>query len=334
MSALLNYSALRNVRQGVLLVLCFGVAMVLPSTARADDGDAVAIVNGHPISRGEMIDILIEAHGVEVLQQLIILQVAKQETRQRGLRVTKADVEAEFQRSLDRIAQEAGLSPEQATEKNKRDALQAVLNERGISMSEFMIGMERNAHLRKLVEKDLRITEETLREEFARTYGEKVLVSHIQIPRNDNRGLNEAIDLLARGADFADVARRLSKNRETAVRGGEMEPFTFDDPDIPEGLREVAFSLKPGGVSSPVLTGQYFHILKLRGRIPPESVRFEDKRVRKNVEQSLRKRAIPRAMARRAVDLFKEAKIRVLDSTLRPRYQKFLEEGTPDTAEP
>jgi foldase protein PrsA len=279
-----------------------------------------------------LIEVLLDAHGVEVLQQLIILRVAKQETRQRGLRVTKGDVDAEFQSALDRIAANAGMSEEDATQRNKREALQQVLDERGVSMAEFMIGMERNAHLRKLVEKDLRITEETLREEFARRYGARVVVRHIQIDQRDSRGLNQALELLARGADFADVARQLSKNTETAARGGEMAPFTFDDPDIPAALREAAFSLKEGGVSNPVLAGQFFHILKLERRIAADQARFEDKRA--ELEQGIRERAIPQAMATLATELFKEAKVVVLDSTLRPKYQEFLEQGRAGPAQP
>jgi foldase protein PrsA len=319
-------------RPGPLVVALFVLATVCPSAVSAGDGDAVAIVNGQPISRETLIDTLIDAHGVEVLQQLIILQVAKQETKQRGLRVTPADVDAEFELALSRVAQDAGMTGEYATPKNKRDALQEVLKERGFSMAEFMVGMERNAHLRKIVEKDLRITEETLREEFARTYGEKVRARHIQIAQRDTHGLNEAMELLHRGADFADVARRLSKNPETAARGGEMDPFTFNDPDIPAALREAAFSLKEGSTSSPVLVGQFFHILKVESRIPPDNARFEDKRA--EIEQSVRERAIPQAMAKLAVELFKEAEIRVLDSKLRSKYQEFLDEGALRTVTP
>ncbi|MFQ5806422.1 MAG: peptidylprolyl isomerase [Phycisphaerae bacterium] len=328
-----GYSVFSGRQRRMAAAAFFVLATTLLSAARADDdGGAVAIVNGHPISRVKMMEVLIDARGVEVLQQLIILQLAKQETKQRGLRVTRADVDAEFQTALTRIAKNAGMIGEYATEKNKRAALQEVLDERGISMAELMVGMERNAHLRKIVAKDLRITEQTLREEFARTYGEKVKASHIQIDQRDARGLNEALDLLGRGAEFAAVARRLSKNPETAARGGEMEPFTFDDPEIPPALREIAFSLKPGEVSSPVLAGQYFHILKLECRIPTDNVRFEDKRA--EVEQNLRERAIPQAMAKLAMQLFKQAKIRVVDSKLRPKYQEFLRRGALDTEQP
>ncbi len=312
-------------RSGRTLIVCGLLLTTLAAPARAQDGNAVALVNGQPISRQEMIDILIDARGVEVLQELVILQLAKQEARKRGLTVSRGDIDAEFQRALDRIARESGMNPDEATEQNKRKALRQVLEKRGFSMSEFMLSMKRNAYLRKIVEKDIHITPETLREEFARTYGDKVVVRDIQIPQRDSRTLNEAMDLLRRGADFADVARRLSKNPVTAPRGGEMEPFTFNDPNIPAALREGAFSLKPGGITSPILTGQYFHILKLERRIPQQAVRFED--VRDKIEQQVRARAIPQAMSHLAKDLFTQARIRVLDSRLREKYQQFLKES-------
>ena len=289
------------------------------------DNDAVALVNGHPLSQAEMYAILIDARGVEVLQQMIVRQLAKEEARSRGLRVTKAEVEREFQQALDTIAQEAGMDPDEATRENKLEALRQVLTERGLSESEFRIGMERNAYLRKCVEKDLVITDETLKAQFGRMYGERVRVRHIQIAQHDHQGLNDALEMLRRGTAFEDVARRFSKNEETAAVGGLMPEFTFDDPRIPPAIRDTAFAMKADAVSNPILAGQYFHILKLEARVPPEHVRLED--VREEVEASVREAALPQAMAKLATDLFKKAKIRVLDSRLRPKYQEYLDDS-------
>ena len=331
MAPLFQIHSATTTRRQPLVTFCIVALLVAPALAQSSD-DVVALVNDRPISRKEMIDILIDAHGVEVLQQLIMLQLVKQETRKRDIRVTQADVDTEFEESLNRIAQGAGMSGEDATDQNKREALRQVLEERGISMAEFMLSLERNAYLRKLVQKDIRITEETLREEFARTHGEKVAVSHIQIDQRDTRVLNAVMDMLNRGSDFAGLARRFSANPETAARGGEMEPFTFTDPDIPPALREGAFSLKEGGVSNPILVGQFFHILKLNQRIPNSGVRFED--VRNEIEASVRKRAIPQAMSSLAVDLFRKAKVNVLDGALRAKYQEFLDKGAQTAPQP
>ena len=327
--SVMRFAAVLGLLPGVTLAQDEPVAPVTPASA---DNNAVALVNGHPLSKAEMYDILVDARGVEVLQQMIVLQLAKEEAHLRGLRVTRAEIEREFQQSLDKIAQEAGMDLDEATRENKLDALRQVLAERGLSESEFRVGMERNAYLRKCVEKDLVITEETIKAQFGRMYGERVRVRHIQIAQHDQQGLNDALELLRRGTEFEDVARRFSKNDETAARGGLMPEFTFDDPRIPPAIRDTAFNMKEGAVSNPVLAGQFFHILKLEVRVPPEHVRLED--VREEVEASVREAALPKAMARLATDLFEKARVRVLDSRLRPKYQQYLDESVTAPAVP
>lgn len=302
--------------------LLLGISCPVP--ASAEDGDALAIINGQPISRKQVMDKLVETHGLPVLQQMIALDLARQETQRRGLQVTPADVQAQFDSALQEIvpasdAQGVTLSPE-----SKQQALQNILQQRCLTMPEFMMAMERNAHLRKLVEADFAVDEPTLHEEFARLYGEKVEVRHIQVSAGDTRALNEALDLLSRGIDFAEVAQRISMNQDTAARGGLMEPFTFTDKDIPAALRDYAFSLSVGQVSAPLQTGQYVHILKLERRLPPPDAKFED--VRQDVERQLRNRVEHKKMNEMITRLFQQAKIRVLDPRLKGDFEKLLDD--------
>jgi parvulin-like peptidyl-prolyl isomerase len=305
-----------------------GVAIVggtVPMGA-AGDGDALVVVNGRAISEKRVADLLMEAHGLEFMQQLIVLELVKAEGKRLGLSVTPGDVEAERIEALNRIAADSEMDPADATEANKLRALETVLQQRGISMTEFLVGMERNAHLRKIVERDFAIDEVTLREEFARTYGERVQVRHIQVSVQNPGRLNEVISLLQRGADFADVARDTSANVETGPRGGELPPFTFTDDRIDPLLREAAFSLTEGEVStSPVRTDRYYHVLKLDRRIPPDNLKFED--VRGQVEQAVRERVLPARMGELATELFNKASIKVIDPKMRVRYKKFLEQS-------
>lgn len=303
------------------VVATAALVATLPAGSVYADGDAFVIVNGRPITRAQVVQALMEAHGLSITQQLIVLELAKQETKRRGLEVTPADIDTEFQRSLDQMLP-ATDSGDAVSKDNKLQALKIVLEGKNISMTEFMIGMERNAHLRKAVRQGLRINETTLREEFARTHGEKVVVRHIQISLSDSGRLNRALDLLSQEKDFAEVARQLSQNPETAARGGEMAPFTFDDKEIPPALCEAAFSLRPGEVSAPIRVERRFHILKLERRIPPQNARFED--VRDGVEDRLLERVVPRQMGRLAQDLFRKAKIRILDPKIRKEYEEML----------
>ncbi|MEP0845337.1 MAG: peptidylprolyl isomerase [Phycisphaerae bacterium] len=294
--------------------------MVAACPAAGADGDAIAIVNGSAIERGRLVDALLDAYGVDVLQQLIVLELSKQEAQRRGVRVSPGEIEQEFRDSVDRIAREAGLDPREAKEPQRLQALEALLEQKRISMTEFRISMERNAYLRKLVELDLKVDEATLREEFARTFGERVSIRHIQLPADDAKLINEVVTHLSRDENFADLARQFSQNSESAARGGEMEPFGFDDERIPAALRDAAFSLRPGEISTPIRAGQMVHILKLERRIPPDNARFED--VRADVERGLRERALPKRMSELAAELFRKATVSVLDSRLKPKYEE------------
>lgn len=298
------------------------VGLIVP-LARASDGDAVAIVNGRPISKRVMVDALLEAHGLSIMQQLIVLDLAKAETRRLKLTVTEADVQREFDRALARIAPPVDAKGQALTEVEKQQALETLLRERGLTMTEFRIGMERNAHLRKVVERDFQVTEATLREEFARRYGERAEVRHIQVA--DVNGLHEALNRLNEGEDFAAVARAVSRNADTAPEGGRLPPFAFNDDGLAPALREAAFAMAPGEVSKPIRIGPWWHILKLERRLPPADVCFED--VRAEVERQLRDSAVPQQMNRLITELFRNAEIRVLDRDLRAKYDKLLKDN-------
>jgi parvulin-like peptidyl-prolyl isomerase len=293
--------------------------------ARAQDGDAVVIVNGQPIGKKQMVDLLMEARGLEIMQQLIVLELAKEETRRLKIRVTSEDVQREYDRALTKIAPPVDAQGQPLSDDDKQKSLEMLLQQKGITLTEFKLGMERNAHLRKVVEQGLRVDEATLREEFARVYGEKVEVRHIQV--EDVPGLHEALNRLEKGADFGDVARAVSQNPESAARGGLLAPFAFNDEVVAPVLREAAFSMTPGEVSKPIHVGRWWHILKLERRLPAPDVRFED--VRAQVEQSLRDHVIPAQMNRLILELFQKADVKVLDTGLKRKYEKWLKENLP-----
>ncbi len=291
--------------------------------ARGQDGDAVVLVNGRPITKAQMVDLLMEARGLEIMQQLIVLELAKEETRRLKIRVSTDDVQREFERALTKIAPPVDAKGQALSAEEKQKSLEMLLQQKGVTLTEFKIGMERNAHLRKVVEHGFRVDDATLREEFARVYGEKVEVRHIQI--GDVTGLHEALNRLEKGTDFGDVARAVSQNTDTAPSGGLLAPFAFNDEVVAPVLREAAFSMKPGEVSKPIRVGTWWHILKLERRLPAPDVRFED--VREQVEQSLRDHAVPEQMNRLIMDLFEKADVKVLDGALKQKYEKLLKEN-------
>ena len=140
------------------------------------------------------------------------------------------------------------------------------------------------------------ITNDDVEAEAQRIYGETkhridsmggmVKPSHILLmvrqkaTDEDQQKAKTRIDSIAtalkNGADFADLARRLSEDKASAINGGEL-PWLTKGQTLPD-FERVVFSLKVGEVSDPVLTPAGYHIVKLNDKgsfFPYDSVRTD-----------------------------------------------------------
>lgn len=301
-----------------LLILGFCVDFVLAQ-------GAIAIVNGRTITKKEFEEFLMESRGVSALQQMIAAELAEAEAKRRGFRVTDSDVQREFESSLERIFP-VNKSGAQMSQQERLDALKQMLKDKGMTRAEYDLAMRRNVCLRRIVEADFKIDEDTLREVFARNYGERVQVRHIQIRAGNFSKLQAARDELEKGKDFEEVVAEFSENPESRGNGGLLEPFGYRDEEMPEILRQAAFSLKLNEVSKqPVQAGNMYHILKLERRIPPADVRFED--VREEVLAEVRDRNTVKLMNDKLYQLFQDANVRVLNGKLHRGYQEALQDA-------
>lgn len=241
----------------------------LPSEmALADSSrEVMATVNGRPIYMQQLTDPLVEAHGLLMAEMLIADALVEQEALARGITVTDADVSQENARSL------LGCLGDQVNADQRERMLDTLLSQRGLTRTTWNATMRRNALLRKMVQPQVVLTDAMIKEEFSRAYGEKVQISHIQLPSLAEAEKIQA--MLNDKAEFADLARRYSTNTITAKNGGSLPAFTRDDSTIPQAIREAAFALKENQVSGIVNVGEYFHVLKLYKRSEPEHVSLE-----------------------------------------------------------
>jgi len=110
------------------------------------------------------------------------------------------------------------------------------------------------------------------------------------------------LDQANKGADFAELAKKHSKDPESAAKGGDLGFFTADRMD--PAFSEKAFALKPGEISDLVRTPFGFHIIKVEETRPESTTPLEE--ARGEIELSLkRERAqdIAYAKAREFADL-------------------------------
>ena len=67
------------------------------------------------------------------------------------------------------------------------------------------------------------------------------------------------------GADFAELAKKLSDDSASRDKGGDLGFFTRET-SIPEALKDAIFQLKEGEISDPVKDGRRFYVLTVTER--------------------------------------------------------------------
>ncbi len=268
----------------------------------------MATVNGKPIYMEDLHTPLVESYGLRIAEMLIVNVLVAQEAERTKISVTEKDVFAENNRTLQGILGEQQLTPDQ-----REQVLGRLLKQRGLTRRLWTTIMRRNAILRKMVVGKAIVSEAMIKAEFARLHGEKVQVSHIQLP-----GLTEAekiIKLLKEGGDFADLAQRSSTNTATAKSGGTLAPFSRENPAIPRAIRDAAFALKTDQISGIVQVGSEFHVLKLHKRFMPPVADY--KNVREKLRDNLQKHLIERLQVKKLAELRRKAGVEYVNPILK-----------------
>lgn len=281
------------------------------------EGRPVATVNGQPIPRRQFMTLLTESHGLALLQQMMVLDLARQATAKQGLKVSPGDVQAQYQQRLERLYQPDSDEPDQLSQQQER-ALELILDREGISRQEFMLKVERDAHVRKLAEKEFKIDEDALRREYQVLYGPQVQLRLIVC--GSLRQAEQVQELLAAGEDFASVAGAHSKDRHTAAEGGLTPAFSLADSAIPAALREAARQLQPADGFRTVRLGQDYAVVEKVRTLPAANVRYEN--VRDKVLAVYRRRVMDELMISVISRLIGEAKVAIFDPVLRQQYRQ------------
>ncbi len=282
---------------------------------RSDRRDPiVATIGGQEIRESRLRDVLVESHGLNALLNLVQLEIARNEARTVGVKVSEADIDAERELTLDQMFDGASTA-------EREQLYQQLLERQRMSPAEFRMAMEVNANLRKVAVASLpTIPEEKLRDAFGVIYGEKVQVRHIACQNISEWSIAKA--RVQSGVPFEKVAMDLSRNSRTGPLGGELPPFTRGTPDLSATFKDAAFALKPGELSEAIQEGNYYHLIKLERKIPPTAVKFEDVQdaVKKELIQSATQTAVKEMRQRMGTVAL--AKLKVLDPVLEKQWEQ------------
>lgn len=216
----------------------------------------MAMVNGKPINREELGQACLVRFGESVLESLVNKHLIWQECRNKGIQITEQDVEQE----ISRVAAKFGIPVDQWIDllREKRDITPAQYRQE-------MIWPQ--LALRRLAANQIVVTEEDLKKAMETEYGAKVSCRMIAVKDKSRAAQLQA--LAAQNPDkFGELAKEHSEDTNSASARGLIQPIRRHVGD--KKLEQVAFSLKPGQVSSVVpVAGQ--HVILKCEKILPES---------------------------------------------------------------
>jgi parvulin-like peptidyl-prolyl cis-trans isomerase-like protein len=283
--------------------------------ANVRGGATIATVNGAPIERAELIALLLEGRGLGTLQQMILESVAVQEAGRQGVRVTAADIDREYDLTL-QANRFNGKDPDKLTPARREKIIDDWCRKNGVTRGELAIAMRRQAHLRPLADRRITITDAMLHQEYDRVHGEKAVVRHIQLaaPRFYPQ-LKERLD---QGDAFETLVTAFSQNVLSREQTGLLPPFAASDDSWPAVFVKAAFAMQPGEVSNLIETEGSYHVLKLERRIPADDANFDE--VRAHLEKNLRARLVAQEMEALAERLLLAAQLQINDPLLREQY--------------
>lgn len=258
----------------------------------------IAEVNGRTITRGDFYARVLRRFGTSrVLSGVLKEELFFQEAKQRGIGVSPEEVEAQVDRVVRSMEEEAG----------GQDALAEAYRREGIDIADLRRDLEREIYpqlvIGKVTRSMRRIDDAMLRDYYQETYKHtRYVTRHIAFgflpPPGGAEGdvnrlkleaynkASRAADRVRKGNSFETLARAESEDSVTAQGGGNLGAIHEDSPMEP-ALKNAIFALRPGEVSEPVEnpSGGY-HIFQVTEIIPGES--FADAREKIRTELSER----------------------------------------------
>ena len=299
------------------------------TSAPATD-EVVARVNGTSIKRKEL-DTAVQALASQMARrgrnvppsQTVALEhdvldelIGRELLLQEGSKHMPLDIEQKVQDQVDQTKTQLGGEEE----------FKKTLAGTGITVEEYTQRIRDNLIIREAIEsvdKDVTVSPEEVRAFYDKNpdqfkQPESVRASHIlirvpadasdEVKKAKRAQIDAARSLVKSGQNFAEVAKKVSEDPGSAVKGGDLGYFSHGQM-VPE-FDVVAFSLKTNQVSDVITTQFGYHILIVTGRKPAGMMAFED--VKDELAKYLKQRKGNDLTRDHVAELRKVAKVDVL----------------------
>ncbi|MEW9702478.1 peptidylprolyl isomerase [Paenibacillus sp. SI8] len=240
-----------------------------------DNERVVAKIGNREITIQELQTALERHYGSELLNQILDREAIRLEGNETGTTIGNAEIERELKRM-----QQGYESEDQFYASMK--------NQLGMSKEEIKEDVNNKLLLEKLATRNIVITDTTV-DDYIKTHPDEFKqeteynIQQIIVSTKDQA--NKVLAELAKGGNFAVLARDRSLDDATNNSGGDLGWIEGDDPFVAAPVLDAAKQLKVGEVSKPVSVEQGFAIVKLKNR--REKTNPDRAFIRENVRREL-----------------------------------------------
>jgi foldase protein PrsA len=240
-----------------------------------DNERIVAAIGSRKITIGELETALEQRYGAELLNQIIDREAISLEGKETGISVTNAEIERELKRM------QQGYESEGQFYESMKVQL-------GMSKEELREDVHYKLLLDKLATRNITITDAQV-EEYIQTHPDEFkseVEFHIRIiVVSTKEQANKVLTDLAKGEDFATLARDRSLDDNTSNGGGDLGWIEENDPFVAAPIMNAAKQLKVGETSKPIAVDNGYAIVNLRDRRekPNPELSFIKENVRKEL---------------------------------------------------
>jgi len=271
-------------------------------------GPIAVYIAGEPVTWATLRDPLVELGGSEVLTEQILSRMIDRRLAQRAIALSDAALEAEADLMRQALSSDSTRAHHMLAELRRR---------KGLGQVRWQLLLRRNAGMRALVQPEVTVTDDALRQAYDIRYGPRYEVRLIVVDSASQA--SQVLREARAGATFSDLAIANSTDSSRA-QGGLLNPISANDPTWPLAIRQSLPSLAVGEISSPIALDQGFGILKLEGKTEGQSIPIDD--VKDKLAEQVRLDVESMLMRRLARTLLDEADVVILDSTLKHRYEE------------
>ena len=211
-----------------------------------------------------------------VIEGLIMEKLLVGEAEERNLTISQEKQDEIFNRQIEYILTQQGMTEEQLVEALKREGFDslAAYKEAFLQNNEkqFLLGELQNAILDPMTV-DIQEVEAYYNENIEQyNYEAEIRASHILL-ETEEKAL-EVLDKINNGADFAELAREYSTG-PSGEKGGDLG-FFGQNSNMDKDFKDAAFALELNKVSEPIKTQFGYHLIKVTEMREAGTTTFEE----------------------------------------------------------